>query len=195
MGLSERRPKDAEIEAALLAGDHDKALRLLMQVHGDDVLRFAFAMTRDTHLAEEIQAQVFVEACRDLDKLKDPSAAFNWLLRITRNRSIDFAKAQSRQRGRLAGEQPDEVIDPRVEHGPDRLNESLDRKKRAQVLGECVAKLPPKYRSAVLLRFYEERSYDEAASITEEQAGTVQRRVSRALPLLKKCMRAKGASR
>src|SRR5438046_1030320 len=56
---------DGDIRAALGANDTRRALTLMMNRYGDEVYRFAYAMTHDYHLAEEVRQQVFVEVYRD----------------------------------------------------------------------------------------------------------------------------------
>jgi DNA-directed RNA polymerase specialized sigma24 family protein len=56
------------------------------------------------------------------------------------------------------------------------------------MLAGCLDKLAPAAREAIALRFVQELAYDEAAVITGELAGTLQQRVGRALPVLRRCM-------
>ena len=68
---------------------------------------------------------------------------------------------------------------------PDR---ALDLGRLARILAACLGKLAPAAREAVVLRYQQELSYDEAAAIAGERPGTLQRRVARALPVLRTCM-------
>jgi RNA polymerase sigma factor (sigma-70 family) len=66
----------------------------------------------------------------------------------------------------------------------------LDRSRLARILAACLAKLAPAARDAVVLRYQQELSYDEAAELAGELPGTLQRRVARALPILRRCVEA-----
>jgi RNA polymerase sigma factor (sigma-70 family) len=66
----------------------------------------------------------------------------------------------------------------------------LDRCRLARILAACLAKLAPAARDAVVLRYQQELSYDEAAAIAGDLPGTVRRRVARALPVLRRCVEA-----
>jgi RNA polymerase sigma-70 factor (ECF subfamily) len=175
----------AELEAALAAGDRRRALTLLMARHGDGVYRYAMAMTHDRNLAEEVRQQVFVDAYRDLGDLASASSLPYWIFGIARHRCLDAVNARTRWNQRYKNEPPEE---PELYDGdPDR---ELDRDRMARILETCLAKLAPAARDAVVLRYQQELSYDEAAKLAGELPGTLQRRVVRALPVLRRCVEA-----
>jgi RNA polymerase sigma-70 factor (ECF subfamily) len=175
--------KDAEIEAAFCAGDKRRVLTLLMERHGDGIYRYAMAMTRDRHLAEEVRQQVFVEAYRDLGNVADPSLLPVWTFGIARNRCLDAVEAQSRWIHRYKNDPPEDLAEDDYD-----MDRDLDRCRLAHILAACLAKLAPAARDAVVLRYQQDLSYDEAAAIVGDLPGTLQRRVARALPLLRKCV-------
>ncbi len=177
--------EDAELEAALAAGDKRRALTLLMARHGDGVYRYAIAMTHDRSLADEVRQQVFVQVYRGLGDVAVVSSLACWIFGITRNRCLDALNARTRWTQRYKNDPPDE---PEPYDGdPDR---ELDRSRLARILEACLDKLAPAARDAVALRYQQELSYDEAAELAGELPGTLQRRVARALPILRRCVEA-----
>lgn len=176
---------DAEIEAARSAGDKRRALTLLMTRHGDGIYRFAMAMTRDRVVAEEVRQQVFVEAFRDLGNLAAGSSLQSWIFGIARHRCLDAVHARARWHQRYKNPPPEEPEQDNC--APDR---ELDRGRLARILAACLGKLAPAAREAVVLRYQQELSYDEAAAIAGDLPGTLQRRVARALPVLRRCVEA-----
>lgn len=175
--------EDAEIEAARSAGDKRRALTLLMSRHGDAIYRFAVAMTRDRDLADEVRQQVFVEAYRDVGNLAAGSSLQRWVFGIARNRCIDAVNARRRWQERYKNAPPKE---PEQAAGtPDR---DLERGRIARILVACLARLAPAVREAVILRYQQDLSYEEAAAIAGDPPGTLRQRVARALPLLRKCV-------
>jgi len=177
--------EDGEIEAARLVGDTRRVLALLMARHGDGIYRFAMAMPRDRDLAEEVRQQVFVEAYRDLGNLAAGSSLHSWIFGIARHRCLDAVNARTRWYERYKNAPPD---DP--EQGGVELDREVDRGRLARLLAACLGKLAPAAREAVVLRYQQELSYDEAAALTGELPGTVRRRVARALPVLRRCVEA-----
>jgi len=173
----------AEIELARSAGDKRRVLTLLMERHGDAIFRFAVAMTRDRDLAEEIRQQVFVEIYRDVGRLAAGASLHNWVFGIARNRCLDAVHARRRWNLRYKNASPENLEQDEV--SPDR---DLDRCTLARILGACLAKLAPAAREAMILRYQQELSYDDAAAITGDSPATLRQRVIRALPLLRRCV-------
>jgi RNA polymerase sigma-70 factor (ECF subfamily) len=179
-------PDDGDIRAALCADDMQRALTLMMKRYGDEVYRFAYAMTHNYHLAEEVRQQVFVEVYRDLASFAGRASLRSWVFGITRHRCLDLAKKHRRWTHRFKNEPPpDEEPD---DHEPER---ELDRSRLAKILAACLAKLAPAARDAVVLRYHQDLSYDEASTIAGDHAGTLQQRVARALPALRRCLDAR----
>jgi RNA polymerase sigma-70 factor (ECF subfamily) len=177
--------REIAAEVAEVAHDRRKTLTLLMDRYGDGIFRYALAMTRDRSLAEEVRQQVFVEAYRDVGNVADPAALPMWLFGIARHRCLDAVSSRLRWQQRYKNEPPDEPEPDDLE-----LDHELDRKTMARILADCLTKLAPAARDAVVLRYQQELSYDDAAKIAGELPGTLQRRVARALPVLRKCMEA-----
>jgi RNA polymerase sigma-70 factor (ECF subfamily) len=182
-----------EVDAALSRGDLQHAFTLLMTRYGDPVYRYALATTGDAQLAEEVRQQVFVEVYRDLPGFGGRAPVRGWLFAIVRHRCLDATKVQRRWGLRYKNELPgDPEIDRIAGMVSDQteLMEQLDRHRLAQVVDRCLQTLTPAAREAVLLRYQQELSYDEAAEVTGERPGTLQQRVARALPVLRKCVEA-----
>lgn len=174
--------EDADIELLIERGDGHRALAVLMERYGERVYRFAYAMTRDQTAAEDVRQQVFVEAYRDFGRFERRSSLRTWLFGIVRHRSLDSAKIRRRWWRRFKNDPPEE---PELEP-PD-----LDRGRMARMLAACLEQLAPAAREAVALRYIEELAYEEVAAITGDLAGTLQQRVGRALPVLRRCIDSK----
>src|SRR4051812_8974508 len=87
---------DADIDAALAQGDRRRALTLLMDRYGEHIYRFAYQMTRDGTVADDVRQQVFVEAYRDLGAFERRSSLRTWLFGIARHRCLDATKLRKR---------------------------------------------------------------------------------------------------
>jgi RNA polymerase sigma-70 factor (ECF subfamily) len=191
MAMSNMRPSrssphepsdDDDIAAALAEKDHRRTLTLLMTRYGERIYHYALGMTGEPQMADEIRQVVFVEAFRDLPSFAGRSPILSWLFAIARHRCLDIAKAQRRWNRRYKHDPPDEP------ESDDDAERALDAPRLAQLLAHCMRVLAPAAREAVVLRYQEERSYDEVAALVGERVGTVQQRVARALPVLRKCV-------
>ncbi len=175
---------------ALAKGERRMVLDILMRAYGDLLYRHCAAMLRDAALTDETHQTVFVQAWRDLERFKGDSSFKSWLFAIARHRCLDALKIRRRFFKRFeARETLPDGADPSPSAEAKLAHASL-----GGPLSRCLDKLTPEVRSAVLLRYREGISYTEMADIAGEQAGTLQRRVARALPALRACLEAQGVA-
>ncbi|HVK75420.1 MAG TPA: RNA polymerase sigma factor [Kofleriaceae bacterium] len=176
---------DDDVLAALDRGDVRGAVGLLMSRYGAGVYRYCRQMVGDDVLADDVQQQVFVQAFRDLARFERRSSLRTWLFGIARHRALDAIKIEGRRGRRFPlDEQPgveDEAADASA-------LEKISQAEMVRALERCLEELAPAAKSAVLLRFREEFRYEEMAIMAGEKPGTLQARVARALPVLRKCI-------
>jgi RNA polymerase sigma-70 factor (ECF subfamily) len=174
---------DADVVALIADGAHDRALRLLMQRHGAAIYRFCREALRDAALADDVHQQVFVEAYRDLGRFAGRSNVRTWLYAIARHRALDAAKSRRRWAGRFKNPNDQDVGDPRPS-----ADAHIDDARLREALAACLDELGEHVRTAVLLRYQQGFSYEDMAGVCREKAGTLQARVTRALPVLRECI-------
>ncbi len=175
---------ERDIEAALDAGDHRHALTRAMRHHGDAVYHYCRRMVGDV-MAPDLQQQVFIDVHRCFPTFGRRSSVRTWIFTIARNRCVDALRRQGRRRARedSSSPDPDEVPDPAAD-----ARTLLDEEQRLATLRGCIDQLAPATRSAVLLRYQEGLSYETMATMFEEPADTIGKRVSRALVALRTCV-------
>lgn len=83
-------PAPAVLDAAILHGEHDRALvaRLLSE-HRSALLRFVRGRLGDDAAAEDVVQQVSMRALKHVGGLRDAAAGRAWLFRIARNALAD----------------------------------------------------------------------------------------------------------
>lgn len=179
---------EAEARAALARGDRKEALTVLMRAYGRAIHRHCLSMLGDDGLADEVHQTVFVEAWRDLGRFEGRSSFRTWLFGIARHRCLDAAKVRRRRERRfvLADAGPDAVDDGPAPDG------RLDAERVRDPLEACLAQLRPEIRIALLLRYQEGMSFVEMGRICRQRPGTLEARIRRALPALRRCLVARG---
>ena len=176
---------DADILELVAKGELAGALRLLMQRHGEAVYRYIGKSMRDEVRAADVQQRVFVEAHRDLPRFAGRSSLRTWLFAIAHNRTLDAIKQEKRAGRHLAEGDGADTPDPSASPG-----EQLDAARLRDALARCLQKLDERIRAVVLLRYQQGFSFEEMAELSREKPGTLQARVMRALPVLRKCIEA-----
>lgn len=168
---------------------HDEratALRLLMHRYGTAVFRFCHQQLHDPTLAEDVHQQIFSQAYRDLTTYSGRSTLRTWLFAIARYRVLDAVKARRRARAYLEEDDMADAPDPTPQPG-----QRIDDARLIDALVECVGRLDVDTRTLVLLRYQQGFSFEEIAEICHEKPGTLQARVTRALPRLRRCIEAR----
>jgi RNA polymerase sigma factor (sigma-70 family) len=177
---------EVPVREALERGDVRGALAQLVSAYRDPLFGFCRDMLRDASLAEDVLQTTFVQAYRDLPKFEPRSTLRAWLYAIARNRCLDAIKAERRRRARF------EVLDgdPGADQAP-RADRRLEEREIEAALDRCLETLAPHVRMAVLLHHQQGISYREMATICRERPATLQARVARAMPVLRRCIEAR----
>ncbi len=172
---------------ALAKGQQHEALTCLMRAYGDEIFRFCVSQLASRSDAQDVLQTVFVQAYQGLEKFEGKSAFRTWLFAIARHRCLDHIKIARRRQARV--EFVDEVPEP-----PPDIDATPTDPQLTRALRRCLDALPESVRTVVLLRFQAGFSYAELAQQSKEKAGTLQARVVRALPTLRRCLEAGGVT-
>jgi RNA polymerase sigma factor (sigma-70 family) len=179
---------DAAILAAVGGGDHRRALQLIDDHHGDAMYRYVRNLMGSDDLADDAYQATMLAAYRDLGSFAGRSAIRTWLFGIARHRCLDALKADRRRSARFtAGADATDAADAAPV-----ADQQLSRSQLVAALERCLDELDPELRMIVLLRFDDGFGYDELERLTRLRAVTLRARVSRAMPVLRRCI--EGAS-
>jgi RNA polymerase sigma-70 factor (ECF subfamily) len=178
---------DRNAHALIANGDRPGALTVLMDGYGNHLFAFCYGVVRCQFTANDVLQTTFVQAYQELGTISCHSFR-PWLFKIAHNRCLDALKADKRRNTRISlpGELPEE---------PDQglsSEERLIADSLAAHLEECLGKLEPAARMAILLKYQEDFTYKEMARICHEEPATLHARVKRALPALRRCLLSKG---
>ena len=149
--------------------NNDITITRLMNEHGNSILRLCAMYLGDTALAEDAAQEAFLRAYRGLDRFRGDSSLKTWLTRI----AINVCKDMSHKRRR----QP-LVLDRLPE------NTANDPPCDDSIIREVMA-LPEKYRTVILLRYYQELSLEETAGALRITRNAVSQRLLRAKAMLR----------
>jgi RNA polymerase sigma-70 factor (ECF subfamily) len=175
--------------ACLHRGQRDEALRILMTAYGAPLTAFILRIVRDRDLAKDVRQEVFLCAFRRFDTFQGRGSLWGWLCGIAFHRCLDELK-HIKHRGVVDNF---EVLDNLV--GPSEIGMDPDRIAKQRALEHCLGKLSEPMRAQVLMRCFLGLSYEEIGKLVGDSLGTVQVRISRILPRLRRCLRNEGVGR
>ena len=168
---------DCPVGAVAVEGGamHDTAaLRYL-----DELFRYAMVLTRNQTDAEDLVQETYVRGLKAIGSLRPDSNLKSWLFTILRNTWLNQLR-QMRAAPRIIELDTDEgTADLAVatSRGPHTLY--VEARER-DLVREAIQLLPLEFREIILLREYEELSYQEIANLLDCPAGTVMSRLARA---------------
>ena len=181
---------DRDIVRLIDHGDLKAALTALMQRHGVAVYRYCREELHDRTLADDVHQQIFIQAYRDLTRFAARSTLRTWLFAIARHRVLDAAKSRRRAQAHIEEDDTADAVDPTPPPG-DRLDEAL----LERTLIHCLRKLGEHARGVLVLRYQQGFTFEQLAEIYSEKPGTLQARVMRSLPVLRRCIEARTGAR
>lgn len=128
--------------------------------------------------AEEILQEVFVKVWKNLNGFRGDVKFSSWIYRITHNETIShFRKRKSR--GQLDQVSGDDSLFDSISDNEDFVKE-FDAKLSAERVYKILNGLDVKYRELLVLKFLEDKSYEEISDILKLPSGTVAVRINRA---------------
>jgi RNA polymerase sigma-70 factor (ECF subfamily) len=177
VNLSGRELSTEIIEACRL-GDRD-AFRALYDLYKDRVYSIAlYFFHGDRAVASDVTQQVFLKLMTSIRQFRGDAEFSTWLYRLVVNACMDAARSR----------RSDPVISDRSRMeaiaAPGSQEADCARAEMASSVRAAVSALPPKFRIAVLLRYFEDLSYDQMAKALHCSMGTVASRLSRGHKML-----------
>jgi RNA polymerase sigma-70 factor, ECF subfamily len=159
---------------------------LLVKRYQKKIYFLAYRLVKNHDSADDIAQETFIHAYSAIKSFKIGYSFYTWLYRICMNLSINFLKRQkfviSESRFVHTDKRPlEEEVSPleREVSTLDPLSE-LVSKELENKIEKALDSLPPKYKAVLILRIYEDLSYEEIAQTLKISTGTVMSRLFRA---------------
>ena len=172
---------DADLLRHFARDQTQEAFAEIVRRHVDLVYSAALRQVRSPQLAEEIAQSVFTDLARVAATPSSQTSLVPWLYTVTRRTAIDVIRKESRRqlREQIAVEMNAMNAAESSAGVPPAWSEI------APFLDEAVAALDETDRSAILLRYFENKSLREVGAALGISDDTAQKRVSRAVERLR----------
>jgi RNA polymerase sigma-70 factor, ECF subfamily len=146
---------------------------------------------KDAGDIDDLLQEIFIKIFINLNDYDSDLKFSSWLYRIAHNETVSFFRKKSVRPSVLNLDTED--VDTFFAQLADETDfvELVKKRDDARVIQEAVAKLDQKYKEALVLRFLEEKSYNEISDILKMPAGTVATLINRGKKELKSLLEAK----
>ena len=163
------------------------AFDLLVKRYQRKIYFLAYRMVKNHDNADDIAQDTFIHAYSAIKSFKEGYSFYTWLYRICMNLSINFLK---RQKFMIPESQFEEEANP-LEKEATRMDpaDHLASKELEIKIDRALNSLPPKFKAVLILRIYEDLSYEEIAQTLNISTGTVMSRLFRARERMQKMLK------
>lgn len=148
---------DLELVEKVKSGDR-KAFSELVKRHQRSVLRLSLRFVKDMDTAQDVTQDAFIKAYEKLNSFEGRASFKSWLFQI----AVNTARNKLREWKRDTVDIDDVQLAVEAE-----AEKSLVHSAVSDILHQEVEKLPFKQRTALVLRVYEDLSFNEIADIME----------------------------
>lgn len=149
--------------------DLEKEFDVKYNDYGKMLFKIAFLYVGNSADAEDILQDVFTKYLSGKYSFKDACHEKAWFIRVTQNKSLDFLKRKGRKNISL-----EDIATFTYEKSSD----------YSDILKEILA-LPQKYKSSVILYYYDGYSVEEISKILKISKSAVKMRLKRSREILK----------
>lgn len=178
---------DAALLSAYIQGD-DKAFETLVKRSKSKVYTTIYLIVKDRYIAEDLMQEAYIKA---IDVIK--SGRYNeegkflpWILRISHNMAIDHFRKDKRY-PTIVLEDGSKVFNS-FDFAEDSVEEQQMKADQVENIREMIKKLPDEQREVLVMRHYEDLSFQEIADQTGVSINTALGRMRYALINLRKML-------
>lgn len=176
---------DFTLIRAIQAGDH-QAFELLVRRYQRQVANLIYINMGNRDDVEDIAQEVFIRVYRSLPRFKFDASFFSWIYRITKNLCIDEARRRKvRKILSLDFFSEDALEKSRMRKDQAFPSDSMLMEEKRQVIHSALQRLKKEHREVLVLREYQDFSYQEIAETLGLSVEAVKSRIFRARMELK----------
>lgn len=177
---------DEELVARAQDGERE-AFEVLVERYKMKAYHVAFDYVRDREEAKDLSQEAFLRAFSHLRAFDMRSSFYTWFYRILVNLCVDYCRHR-RRAGWVSLDDPERRLED--QNGTDATSPGAlaAAQETGRKLGAALDMLPPRQRTAFLLRNHEGLSIREIAQIMKTREGTVKAHLHRAVITLRQTL-------
>jgi RNA polymerase sigma-70 factor (ECF subfamily) len=138
-------------------------IKELYELHNEAIFRYFLRMTGNWEEAAELTQETFYQACLSLYRFRQESSLKTWLFSIARHLYLKHLRRKSKHR--TTAWEEDAFANDRISREADVPSELLILKEQRERVQEALTRLPENARTVLILKEYEQLTYEDIAGI------------------------------
>ncbi|MCD6454778.1 MAG: sigma-70 family RNA polymerase sigma factor [Candidatus Aminicenantes bacterium] len=180
-----------EKKLAIRARNGDKgAFEMLMVRYEKSLYNYIYRMTGDRELSLDLTQEAFLKSYLSIKDFNARYSFSTWLWRIAHNLVIDHFRKKKLNKVSFHAEVDGEDVEFDVPGNEKSPYEKMLNKERREIIMEALEKIPPEMKELIILRHFNELSYQEIAEVTGLPFHAVKSKLYRAREALRKRLEA-----
>ena len=163
----DREPSSEDLMVKTARGD-ESAFETLVLRHQTSVLNFIYRFIGDRMQAKDLSQEVFLRVWQAAKSYEVEAKFTTWLYRITTNLCLNELKSARRRRWLRffqLGEETRETVEENFADDSPSAEDLLLAKERSRQITDALQSLPENQRMAIILKRYDDLSYEEIAHV------------------------------
>jgi RNA polymerase sigma factor (sigma-70 family) len=185
--MDKAQVNDSELISLYIQGS-EKSFETLVRRHRSKIYTTVYLIVKDQYVAEDLMQDTFIKAVETIKsgRYNEEGKFLPWIVRIAHNLAIDYFRKDKRY-PTVVFEDGSNVFNS-LEFAEDSVESMQIRQETHEHLRELIQRLPEQQKQVLIMRHYEEMSFQEIADATGVSINTALGRMRYALINLRKQM-------
>ncbi len=166
---------DRALIEAFQTGD-EFAFVSLYNRYKDAVYAFCVKMLLNKELAQDVTQDTFLRVYENRERLLKTDSFKAWLFTIARNQCLN----QLRRNNWQLPLDPEMLLPPHLHDAKNTPASNLEKSEKIQLVNRFLSELKADYREVIILREYQNMTYEEIAAVTRSTLSAVKSRLFKA---------------
>jgi RNA polymerase sigma-70 factor (ECF subfamily) len=146
----------------------------------DKLLRYVATLCRDRDRTQDVVQETFISAYQNINSFNTNRKFSSWIYRIAHNKAINEWRKNKNQISLST------ITEAEGKYNATEISKEIDQKQVHLRVKYLISVLPEKYREPLVLRHFEEKSYEEISDILKIPKSTVGVRIKRGVAIIKR---------
>ncbi|MGE5627956.1 MAG: RNA polymerase sigma factor [Solirubrobacterales bacterium] len=177
-------------ELIIKCKNYDKpSLVQLFHQYEKYLYKICFSYSQNEQDSLDLVQEIYIKVFNNISKFNESMPFHPWIRRIAVNTCINFKRDRNPNVISINSKiNEDTTIEDKLA-SEDRVEKTMEEAEVRDIIKNKLTELPEQYRIIILLRYYEDLSYDEIGDLLNIPMGTVKNRIYRAKSILGKSLK------